>query len=214
MKKNVNELIAENKKLIESEARKYSTHIPYSSVLLDAYELARDAAEDYSPASGVKFSTFLVNRLQKLSRKSTQFGNIVRFSETNQFKINKINQTENMFKNAYGRDATVQEISEHTGLNMGTVNSLLKNRKKETTLANLSDHNIFDMGQNDDWIHFVYHDLPANDKLIFEHKTGFGNKPILQNSDLSKKLKMSDSLLNKRLKLIETRLKEGINLDG
>ena len=67
---------------------------------------------------------------------------------------------------------------------------------------------LFD-SSNDEWIQFVYHDLSDTDKLIFEHKTGFGNKKILGNAAIANKLNLSTSTLNNRLKLMNTTLAKG-----
>ena len=75
------ELLKKYKNLIESETRKYATHLPHSIVLVEAYKLARQAAKDFDPKLGFQFSTFLVNRLQKLSRISTQYGSAARIPE-------------------------------------------------------------------------------------------------------------------------------------
>ena len=55
-----------------------------------------------------------------------------------------------------------------------------------------------------------YHDLSDKDKLIFEYKTGFGGKPVLDNAGIGKKLQMSPSTVSQRLKFITSRLAEGI----
>lgn len=206
---NVEQLIQDHKRLIESEAAKYSGFMPLLAVQAKAYKLARKAAENYNPASGVKFSTYLVNSLQKLYRLSTQYGGSVRVSEAKQFKIQKLNQAEEMLKNELGREPTLQELSDITGFNISTVNNLLKTRKKEVSVNNLAYTPIFIEDDNDEWVNFVYHDLNDRDKFIFEHKTGFGSKPKLPNEDIAKKLNISTSTVANRVKIISDKLAEG-----
>ena len=46
-------------------------------------------------------------------------------------------------------------------------------------------------GHENPVVDFVYHDLPANDQLIFEHVTGYGGAPVLPTREISKKTGLS-----------------------
>lgn len=206
----IKKLIDSHKKLIEMEASKNAKFIPLTFVQVEAYKLARKAAENFDTSKGIKFSTYLTNALQKLSRLSTQYGGSVRVPENKQFKINKLNQLETELHEVFGRQPTASDLADASGMNLGTVNSLLTARKKEVNLSNLSFAPIFNSGDDDDWIHFVYHDLGDKDKLIFEHRTGFGGKPILDNAAIAKKLNISASTVSQRIKIITDRLSQGM----
>lgn len=209
--KDIEALINSHKRLIESEAFKYAKFIPLSYVTAEAYRLAREAAHKYDPTSGVKFSTYLTNSLQKLSRLSTQYGGTVRVPENKQFKINKLNQIEEGLKEYLNRQPTVEELADASGMGIQTVSNLLGARKKDINLNNLAYSPIFFEGDEDDWIHFVYHDLPPKDKIIFEHRTGFGGKPRLDNAQIAKKLGISPSTVSQRVKIISDKIKEGLS---
>ena len=143
MTKDIEQLINSHKKLIEAEASKYAKFIPVTFVLIEAYKLARKAAEKYDPSTGIKFSTYLTNALQKLSRLSTQYGNVVRVPENKQFKINKLNQVEQGLTDELGRQPSVAELADATGMGIGQVNSLLGTRKREVNMSNLSFAPVF-----------------------------------------------------------------------
>lgn len=206
----IKKLIDSHKKLIELEAAKNAKFIPLTFVKIEAYKLAHKAAQNFNPDAGVKFSTYLTNALQKLSRLSTQYGGTVRVPENKQFKISKLNQVETGLTETYGRQPTAAELADAAGMSLTSVNSLLGSRKKDVNLSNLAYTPIFHAGNDDDWIHFVYHDLSDKDKLIFEYKTGFGGKTVLDNAAIGKKLQMSPSTVSQRLKFITSRLAEGI----
>ena len=206
---NVNELIKENKKLIDLEAARYATNLPLITVQLEAYKLAREAAQSYNPASGFKFSTHLVNNLKKLSRLSTKYGAVLRVPENTQFDINKLNKLEKDLEHTLGRAPTTEELSHHSGLSVKAVVNTIKSKKTTTGISSLFDSPTLFSSENDEWLQFVYHDLSDKDKLIFEHKTGFGGKPILDNTTIAKKLNLSVSTLSNRLKLINTTLAKG-----
>ncbi len=208
-KPSVDQLLTDHRRLIESEAARYAKFVPLHVATAEAYRLARTAAETFDPAAGNKFSTHLVNSLKKLSRISTKYGGILRVPENKQFKIHKLNQVEEELRNELGRPATISELSQATGMSLGEINGLKQVRKKEVNVSTLAYSPVFVDNNNDDWVHFVYFDLPQRDKVIMEHKTGFGGKPVLTNEAIAKMLNTSTSTVANRVKMITTRLEEG-----
>lgn len=204
----VEKLLSEHKKLIEAEAKKYAINVPLVTVQIEAYKLARKAAESYTPGN-VKFSTYLVNSLKKLSRLSTQYGSSIRMPENIQFGINKLNNAEKELESSLGRTPSVAELSDFTGFNLKTVDSLLKNKKTTVSLNNLLTTPTIVDSSNDEWLSFVYHDLAPKDKVIFEHKTGFGGRPVIENDAIAKKLNLSQAQLNNRINLISEMINKG-----
>ena len=206
----IKQLIDSHKRLIELEASKNAKFIPLTYVQVEAYKLARKAAENFDASKGIKFSTYLTNALQKLTRLSTQYGGSVRVPENKQFKINKLNQVETELKEITGMQPTAADLADASGISLANVNNLLTARKKEVNLSNLTFSPIFNAGDNDEWVHFVYHDLSDKDKLIFEYRTGFGGKPVLDVVSLAKKLGISPSTVSLRIKVITERLAQGM----
>jgi DNA-directed RNA polymerase specialized sigma subunit len=205
----VDKLIKDNKKLIDLEAARYATNIPLITVQLEAYKLAREAAKSYNAATGLKFSTHLVNSLKKLSRLSTKYGAVLRVPENTQFGINKLQKMEKDLEHTLGRTPTTEELAHHSGFSVKSVVHTMQSRKTSSGMSSLfAAPALFDSA-NDEWVQFVYHDLPDKDKLIFEHKTGFGGKPILDNAAIAKKLNLSIGTLNNRMKVINTTLAKG-----
>jgi DNA-directed RNA polymerase specialized sigma subunit len=207
-KATVEKLLQDHKKLIDSEARKYAVNVPLVTVQIEAYKLARKAAETYTPGD-VKFSTYLVNSLKKLSRLSTQYGSSIRMPENIQFGINKLNVAEKDLESSLGREATVSELSDYTGFNVKTVDNLLKNKKTMVSINNLLTTPTIIDSSNDEWLSFVYHDLTPKDKIIFEHKIGFGGKKVLDNDKIAKKLNLSQAQLNNRINIISDMINRG-----
>lgn len=205
----IEKLLKDNKKLIDLEAARYASNLPLITVQIEAYRLAREAAKTYDPNSGFKFSTHLVNSLKKLSRLSTQYGSVLRVPENTQFGVNKIQKVEKDLEHTLGRQATLEELSHHSGFSMKAVESMLRTRKNSTGISSLFEAPALFHSENDEWVHFVYHDLSDKDKLIFEHMTGFGGKPVLDNKAIASKLNLSTSTLNNRIKLINTTLAKG-----
>jgi DNA-directed RNA polymerase specialized sigma subunit len=206
----VDKLISENRKLIDLEVSRYATNIPKITVQIEAERLAREAARTYDPASGYKFSTHLVNSLKKLSRLSTKYGNVIRTPENTQFGVNKIQNIEKDLEHTLGRPPTIEEVAHHSGFTMKAVADMRKSKKVSTGISSLFESpTLLQHSDNNEWVHFVYHDLSDTDKLIFEHKTGFGGKPVLDNAAIAKKLNLSTSTLNNRIKVMSSTLAKG-----
>jgi DNA-directed RNA polymerase specialized sigma subunit len=207
-KQEIDKLLSEHKGLIDSEARKYATNIPLITVQIEAHKLAVEAAKDYSPVLG-KFSTHLVNSLKKLSRMSTQYGSTVRLPENTQFALNKINKVEKDLEHDLGRAPTAAELADYSGFNLKTVNNLLNSKKSIASFSSLLNTPTMVSGSNDEWLSFVYHDLTPNDKIIFEHKIGFGGKKVLSNEQIAKKIGMALPQLNQRINIISQMINKG-----
>jgi RNA polymerase nonessential primary-like sigma factor len=103
----------------------------------------------------IRFSTYLTNMLQKLSRLSTQYGSSIRVPENKQFKINRMNQIEQGLAEELGRAPTVAELSDSLGSTVKETDKLLQARKKDVNLSNLSFSPVFFESVDDDWVHFV-----------------------------------------------------------
>jgi DNA-directed RNA polymerase specialized sigma subunit len=205
----VESLIKDNKKLIELEVARYATNLPHITVQLEAYKLAREAAKTYDPSSGFKFSTHLVNSLKKLSRLSTKYGGVIRIPENTQFGISKIQNLERDLEHTLGRPPTLEELAHNAGISVKAVSNILSSKKMASGISSLFEAPSVLDGSNGEWVQFVYHDLSDTDKLIFEHRTGFGGKKILDNTTIASKLNLSTSTLNNRIKIIETALRKG-----
>jgi DNA-directed RNA polymerase sigma subunit (sigma70/sigma32) len=205
----VKELLEKHKDLINFEVGKYSSNIPAHVLRAQAYKIAAQAAREYDEKTGNKFSTFLVNRLQKLSRTSTQYGNLVRVPENKQFKLNRLSHIEKELDAELGRTPTVSELSDATGHSLSEIHTLLQTRKSEASMSNISAAPVFMSGENEDWLHYVYHDLAPRDKLIFEHKYGFGRPKAESNEHIAKILDSPITAVNKRIWLINKKIEEG-----
>ena len=201
-------LITDHKKLIEYEASKYSTMVPYYVVLSEAYKLADKAADGYDDTRGTKFSTHLTNQLKKLSRISTQYGTAVRLPENKQYKLNKLNRLKLDLDAHLNRPPSTLELSEASGIPLAEVNHILQHRAGEVNISNLLHTPVFVNNSNDEWLHFVYHDLGDTDRLIFEHKTGFGGKKLMNNEELAKLLHLSPSTVANRANMIAEKVNE------
>ena len=205
-------LIKEHTGMIESEAAKHSKWMPKSYVEAEAYHIANTAVKTYDPSSGNKFSTHLYNQLKQLSRLSTEHGGIVRVPEKQQYELNRIHRYMEAYKGEHGKDATISEITDNTNIPLKKVAMLLRGKSSNITLSNATMEPVFvdEQGVLDDWVHMVYHDLPQQDKHIFEEYTGFGGKKVIDESAIAKKHNVTIPFIKRRLKVIGDAIAKGV----
>jgi DNA-directed RNA polymerase specialized sigma subunit len=136
------------------------------------------------------------------------YGSSVRLPENKQFKLQHINKAEAELNDSLGREPSLLEISEHAHIPLSQVSQIKKHAGGEVNISNLQYTPVFVDNGNDDWLHFVYHDLPDLDKVIFEHKTGFGGKKVLSNEEIGKLVNLSPSTVGNRAKMISDKMVE------
>ena len=200
--------------LIRREARKYSSFLPYEVVLAEAYKIAHEALDRYDPKKGIQLSTFLTSTLRKLNRLSTQYGGFVRLPEDQIYKLKKLQDAEQELRDYYGRDPTNEELADKLHWPLAEVIQLRTKNISEVNLSNLEYTPTFTNSANDSWIHYVYHSLGDQDKLILEHLVGLNGKSPMKATDLAKKLKVSPSFISKRIKIISDELRRGWEVFG
>ena len=67
---------------------------------------------------------------------------------------------------------------------------------------------VYGSDSNDMMVEYIYHDLSPEEKIIFEHSTGYSGKPILSNPELRDKLDMTQGQLSYRKRKLREKIKE------
>jgi len=188
-KRDLEALLKQMRPVIMKNAQKWSGVLPITVLEVEANKIAVEAFESYNPRVGTALSTHLTNYLQKLSRKTYKYQNPARLPEHRQIKFYMYNNMVEDFVDEHGRDPSVDEIADHLGWNKREVERILKETRSTFVESGGPPGGFeWDEGLADEDIEFFYHDLSPEDKLIFEHTTGYGGKQILAPAKLAKKL--------------------------
>lgn len=180
--------------IIQKAINRWAGAISRQTLEIEAYRLAKMAYSTYSPHKGASLSTHLTNTLQKLSRKVYTHQNIARLPEYQVLKLKTFQNALGVLEDRLSREPTVEELSAELGWSRAAVQEYLKMIRAEHTESQ-TPASLYGSGEEDSIIHYVYHDLNPQQKLIFEHTTGYGGKPVLSNDALAKKLSMKSSTL-------------------
>ena len=188
--------------------------LPEVLLELQAKKIAVSAFDTYDPGRGVALSTHLTNSLKQLSRLNMTYKQTARVPEHQQRKVRDFLTAREELSSQHGRSATSQKVSELMKMNIAEVHRLEVATRSElsdmiptTREESLGFSNVGDTTL-DPMVTFIYHDLDPIDKLIFEYTTGFGGKPILGISDISKKTNLSYSQVSYRKRLISDKIKQ------
>lgn len=158
---------------------------------------AVSAFKSFDPNRGVKLSTHLTNCLQKVNRLNYKYQEIFAVPEQRRIKYTVFHAAKSHLNDTNNRDPTSEELAHHLGWSRAEVNRF--NSENRTELSDAQPH-ANDVALHDTTdstlISYVYNDLTPKNKLLFEHTTGYNNKPILNNPQLMKKLDMTQGQLS------------------
>ena len=196
--------------LISRESSRWTNIMPRFVVEADAKKLALEAFNSFDPAYGVKLSTHVVNRLQKLSRAAYARQSIVSVPEHKRLAYNRYKRITAQLEDELGRPPTIEDIADKMALPPPKLRSLitevekaefLESEEHPPTESNLSEEEL---------IAFAFHDMSPVQQTIFRHKTGYQGAQIKNNAALTKELGMTQGQLSYELTKIKSILKSAI----
>lgn len=202
-------LLKQMRGVIMKNARKWSGALPIEVLEIEANKIAVQAFDTYNPNAGTALSTHLTNYLQKLSRKTYKYQNPARLPEHRQIKFYMYQNMVQNFVDEHGRDPSIDEIADALGWNRKEVARIVK-ETRATYVESVGKPAEFswDEGIADEDIDFFYHDLSPEDKVLFEHTTGYGGKPVLSPNKLAKKMGIPLSTLYYKRNNLATRIRK------
>lgn len=171
------------------------------------------AFETYDPRRGVKLSTHLTNYMQKVNRLNYKYQEIYSVPEHRRIKFTSFEQVRERLKDLYGRSPTDQEMADEMQWSVAEVNRFMLENKKE-----LSDTQPYssDIHSNDTQrqttLQYVYNDLSPKHQKIFEHTTGYNDKPIYDNEKLRQKFKLTQGQLSYAKSMLKDKVKDAFGM--
>lgn len=175
------ELLKATSPIIYKEVNKWArAPIPTEIIETKAKVLAVKAFETFDPQKGVALSTHLTNQLKPLSRLIYTHQNVARIpSEARIAKINTLKNIIETYRINYGRDPTIEELSDELGLPPRQIEKFLKELHPDflASAAIAPFAAKFDL-ETDTYIRDFYLSLSPKEKLVFEYSTGYGKKQL------------------------------------
>ena len=195
--------------LIQHEVNKWSGTLARPLLEVEGKRLALMGFESYDPNKGAALGTHITNSLLKMSRLSYANQNVARLPENKmlQFHTYRIGHAE--LADQHGRPPTVDELADHLGWSIPRVAAFQRDIAHQEMLESGGASEVSQSGgvtshveESDHTVDFIHHDLPAQQKLIFEHLTGYGGTAVLSNAAIMKKLKMTQGQYSYQKRLL------------
>jgi DNA-directed RNA polymerase specialized sigma subunit len=144
----------------------------------------------------------MLSYMQQLKRTAADARSEIRIPEAMQYDAKRMQDAEGELQEKLDRDPSDAELSDHLSMPLKRIGRLRRLRPGSVYsgafLEQQDQPEVEDTSGEDMWQDFVYHDLPATDKLIFEHRTGYNGKPVLGVAQLARKLGISPGMISRR----------------
>ena len=163
-----------------------------------------------------KLTTFLTNELRRVQRIGYEQNQTVKIPEQAMIDFKYIKSKERDLRDNLGRDATVDELADATGLSTRRISKL-----RTSVRQSMSDNTQLGEGSapvgvaaerpelDDMYAHAFYGSLTDPlDQKIFEWTTGYGGSERLSKSDIARKLNRSVAAISQRSEKMATAIEE------
>lgn len=166
-------------------------------------KLTLEALRAYDPKYGAEPQTYVFNNLKRLNRIAGQSTNIIKQSESRALERKLLQEASVNFEDDHGREPSIMELSELTGLSRKKVEQLLDAEtvvvpESATLTESLHDTVTNTEVNDDDCFEYVYASVGPIDQKIMEWTSGKHGKPELSNNQIAAKLGVSAAAVSQR----------------
>lgn len=184
---------------------------------IKAARLTLDALKNYDPSYGTEPATFVFNNLKRLNRIAGKATNIMNISEAQAMERKLLMEASARFEDDKGREPSVAELSDLTGLSRKKVIGLLDSEsvvvpESATLTENMHDTVTSSDINDDDCFEYVYMSVGPIDQKIMEWTSGKHGKQALSNNQIATKLRISPAAVSQRKNKIMTMLSDARSL--
>jgi DNA-directed RNA polymerase specialized sigma subunit len=200
--------------VLSAALRTYAGPAPSPTIRSRAKIMALNAIGTYDPTRA-KLRTHLMTQLQGLRRHVAREGMAVSIPEQVALDLGHVREAENRLRDRLGRDPSDVELADHVGLSTKRLSYLRQHRhaRSEGSMQRPTEDGediyspaVMPTGNHSAWHEFVYQDLDPVDQVILEHTLGLHSKPILQNQEIARKLRLSPGAISQRKARIQQKL--------
>ena len=165
------------------------------------------AVERYNPDSGASLNTWVSNQLQQLRRLRRNTQQVLKVPERHQIEGYKLSVAEREFEDEHGRDPDSIELADYTGVPI----SRIKKIRETSRRVGIDSDGYESPAQSEtdfmqESMEYVHGESDHLDRMILEHRLGFGGKEILEGEALGAKLGLEPYQLSRRASRITKKL--------
>lgn len=207
-KQSFNELYMSLQPLAYSVIQKWSgAALPTSVIESEVKNLMIKALKDYDLNRGVQLNTFLISRLQKVSRLVYKYQNVGTIPEQRAIKIDQFKKIRTFLTDDLNREPTGVELAEELKWSNAEVERMEKELRTSVSFSNeLAGMSFVQSSRDMEILDLIYYELTPQEKLVYEHLTGKAGKEVLSGQDIALRLKISPSTVTRIRQSIEKKI--------
>lgn len=174
-----------------------------------ARTLTAKAVQSFDPSRGSKLSSYVVSQLQPLKRYKRMVRSPVSLPDRLQLDSFSLQRAEKEYLDEHGREPDTMELSDYSKIPVKRIEKIRMSSRSIPSEKELPDMmSGIDIDFSGEAVDYIYHDSDHVNRMILEHKMGYGGKEILTTTELANKLKISLPALSKRSAKLAWRIQD------
>lgn len=179
-----------------------------------AYLLASKAVDTYNPSRDARLETHVYNNLRRLTRFRNERSSAIHIPENVRADSTKVFGFIDSFRNEHGREPSLTEISDETGLSYKRINRARQTGSEKNLSQFETEKGDVLVGEKrsyaDIWKDYIYYDLDPVNKKIFEWLTGYQGSPVISKKEIAERLDMSPAAVTQRTNNMVKMIQKGM----
>ena len=205
------DLIIRYQPVINSVVNKYSTvGVAPATLRAQATSQLIKSFKSYDPTKGAQPTTHIWNNLQKVQRIASESQISGHIPEHRNLKRATFTIVKQNLEDRLGYEPNTAELADELNWNKKETARMLNEVSGETTASKAAfdfyGNSMTSERKDKALVDYMYHELDGKDKVIFEHTFGFAGKPILNNKEIAKKLKVNEMFVHRAKKNMSSKI--------
>lgn len=188
-----------------------SAPLPKVTMELQAKQFAVESLRDFDPGRGVPVANYVINAVkQKLYRYVGTYQNVARIPEHLIRQIGPLNEANAELTSRFGREPTVDELSDHMGVTTSHVTDLRRLLRKDLTEEGGGGVDQFEAFEHDpdfERASMAYYSLTSAEKQVYDFSLGAHGQPQLGNNEIAGRMGVSAGRISQLKKSLAEKLK-------
>jgi hypothetical protein len=161
---------------------------------------AARAIKKFDGSRGAQIHTWVNNQLMQLRRAKREAASPIKVPERIQIDAYHLSRKEQEFMEDHGREPDVHELADYANMPVKRITKVREQFFKVPASGAISEDTVSNTETDfmQEAVSYVYEEADMINKKILEHRTGYGGKPILSNSELSAMLGVRPDIISKR----------------
>jgi len=167
-----------------------------------AHILTSEAIQSWDPKAGAALRSHVYSRLQRLQRVRAERGAAVRIPENVETDKRAVARFTAEYRDKQGVDPDLDEITDGTAISKRRIMRTQTREYPEGTQSTDKGDLRATKDKADVWRDYVYHDLDARGKKVFELTTGYNGSEIVPKTEIARRLQITPAAVSLRVNQI------------